>query len=168
MVDPMPPDELNLAAMADELGKSPDYRVLRRLAPRTEYASSDGHATKTGIMLDVETTGLDTARDEIGELAMVKFTYLPDDRIAQITDIFHRSAEPERIQYPRRLPELTGITDEMVLGIGSIQTRCTFASDAVIVIAHNASFSLQICRGDGEWRAKPRLGDGGGMAQAWI
>jgi hypothetical protein len=56
MVDPMPPDKLNLAAMADELGKSPDYRVLRRLVPGTEYASSDGHATKTGIMLDVETT----------------------------------------------------------------------------------------------------------------
>jgi DNA polymerase-3 subunit epsilon len=76
MDDPMPPDEINLAAMAETLAKSPDYRVLRRLTPRTEFAASEGQPTKTGILLDVETTGLDTARDEVIELAMVKFTYL--------------------------------------------------------------------------------------------
>jgi DNA polymerase-3 subunit epsilon len=76
MIDPMSPEELNLAAMAETLAKSPDYRVLRRLTPRTEFASSDGQVTKTVILLDVETTGLNTARDEVIELAMVKFTYL--------------------------------------------------------------------------------------------
>ena len=43
-------------------------------------------------MLDVKTTGLDTARDEIVELAMVKFTYLADDQIAQITDVLPTTA----------------------------------------------------------------------------
>jgi DNA polymerase-3 subunit epsilon len=55
MVDLMQPEEINLAAMAKTLAKSPDYRVLRRLTPRTEFASCDGHVTKAGILLDVET-----------------------------------------------------------------------------------------------------------------
>jgi DNA polymerase-3 subunit epsilon len=80
----MPPEEINLAAIAETLSKSSDYRVLRRRVPRTEFSPSEGQATKTGIMLDVETTGLDTARDEIIGLAMVKFAYLADDRISMI------------------------------------------------------------------------------------
>ena len=87
--------------------------MLRRLIPRTEFASSEGQATKTGILLDVETTGLDTARDEVIELAMVKFTYLPNDRIAQITDIFSSFNEPQN-PIPAEITDLTGITDEMV------------------------------------------------------
>ena len=140
MVDPMPSEEVNLAAMAETLAKSQDYRVLRRLVPRTEFASCEGEMTKTGIMLDVETTGLDTARDEIIELAMVKFTYLPDDRIARITDIFSSFNEPQN-PIPAEITDLTGITDEMVLGHRIDPAAvAAFASDAVIVIAHNANF----------------------------
>jgi DNA polymerase-3 subunit epsilon len=115
MVNLMPPEEINLAAMATMLAKSPDYRVLRRLTPRTEFASCDGQVTKAGILLDVETTGLDTARDEIVELAMVKFTYRPDDRITRITDVFSSFNEGQN-PIPAEITDLTGITDEMVLG----------------------------------------------------
>ena len=95
--------------------------------------------TKTGIMLDVETTGLDTARDEVIELAMVKFTYLPDDRIARITDVFSSFNEPQN-PIPAEIIDLTGITDEMVLGHRIDPAAvAAFASDAVIVIAHNAN-----------------------------
>jgi DNA polymerase-3 subunit epsilon len=91
-------------------------------------------------VLDVETTGLDTAKDEIIELAMVKFAYLPDDRIARITDVFSSFNEPQ-YPIPAEITDLTGITDEMVLGHRiNPDTVATFASDAVIVIAHNANF----------------------------
>ncbi|MBR0868085.1 3'-5' exonuclease [Bradyrhizobium sp. YCK136] len=136
----MTSNEINLTAMAEMLSKSPDYRVLRRLVPRTEFASSDGQATKTGILLDVETTGLNTAQDEIIELAMVKFDYLPNDRIARITDVFSSFNEPQN-PIPVEITELTGITDEMVLGHQIDPNAVSaFASDAVIIVAHNANF----------------------------
>ena len=136
----MPSDELDLAAIAETLARSPDYRVLRRLTPRTEFASCEGQPTKVGILIDVETTGLNTAQDEIIELAMVKFEYLPDDRIAKITGVFSSFNEPSN-PIPAEITELTGITDEMVSGHRiDPDAVSAFASDAVIVVAHNASF----------------------------
>ena len=71
-------DKINLADLALTLEKSPDYRVLRRrLVPRTEYIPGNEQPTKTGILLDVETTGLDSTRDEIIELDMVKLDICP-------------------------------------------------------------------------------------------
>src|SRR6201981_1404821 len=105
-------EDINLAKMAEILAHSPDYRVLRKLIPRDEFATCNGQTTRTGILLDVETTGLNTAQDEVIELAMVKFTYLPDDRIATVTGVFSSFNEPS-IPIPEEVVELTQITDEM-------------------------------------------------------
>jgi DNA polymerase III subunit epsilon len=140
MVDPMSPEEINLAVMAEALAKSPDYRVLRRLTPRNEFAPCEGKPTKTGILLDVETTGLDTGRDEVIELAMLKFTYLPDDRIARITELYSSFNEPQN-PIPAEITDLTGIRDEMVRGHRiDPEAVAAFAAGAGIVIAHNANF----------------------------
>ena len=126
--------------MAEILARSPDYLVLRKLIPRTEFAPCGEQPTKTGILLDVETTGLNTTRDEIIELAMVKFDYLRDDSIARITDVFSSFNEPSN-SIPAEITELTGITDEMVSGHRiDPEAVSAFASDAVIIIAHNANF----------------------------
>ncbi|OKO86117.1 DNA polymerase III subunit epsilon [Bradyrhizobium sp. NAS80.1] len=132
--------ELTLAAMAEALAKSADYRVLRRLVRRETFAPSTGQSTKTGILLDVETTGLDQQNDEVIELGMLKFDYLPDGRIAGIKDVFSSFNEPTS-PIPPEVIALTGITNEMVAGqrIDEIAVS-SFADDAVIVIAHNASF----------------------------
>jgi DNA polymerase-3 subunit epsilon len=136
----MAPDEINLADLAAILEKSPDYRILRRLVPRTEFAPTNGQSTKAGVLLDVETTGLDTAKHEVIELGMVKFAYLPDGTITQITEVFESFNEPAA-PIPDEITDLTGITDAMVAGhrIDSYEVA-SFAADAVITIAHNAHF----------------------------
>ncbi|WP_342714124.1 3'-5' exonuclease [Bradyrhizobium sp. B039] len=133
-------ESIDLARMAELLARSPDYRVLRRLLPRSEFLAHNGQITRTGILIDVETTGLNTSRDEIIELAMVKFTYLPNDRIAAITDVFSSFNEPS-IPIPEEITELTGITDEMVSGHRiDPDAVASFVSDAVLIVAHNANF----------------------------
>src|SRR5579862_4347732 len=103
----MSEENINLAKMAEILAQSPNYRVLRRLVPRDEFASRNEEATRTGILVDVETTGLNTAQDEIIELAMVKLSYLPNDRIGSITGIFSSFNEPST-PIPEDIIELTG------------------------------------------------------------
>ncbi|WP_338827997.1 3'-5' exonuclease [Bradyrhizobium sp. 27S5] len=129
-----------LAEIAGMLEQSPDYRVLRRLVPRSEFTPSDGQSTRTAILLDVETTGLDPVRDEIIELGMVKFSYLADGRIGQVIDTFSCFNQPS-MAIPAEITALTGITDEMVEGHSlDVERINSFASDAVVTIAHNAGF----------------------------
>lgn len=133
-------DTTSLAAMAETLATSGDYRVLRRLVPRVTSTMAAEQPVKTGILLDVETTGLDYTRDEIIELAMVKFDYFADGTIARVADIFTSFNEPSR-PIPPEIVELTGITDEIVAGHSiDEQAVSDFIKDAVIVIAHNAAF----------------------------
>ena len=129
-----------MAAMAEALSRSTDYRVLRRLVPRTTFTPSVGESTKTGILLDTETTGLDPRKDEVIELGMVKFDYLPDGHVVGVRGIFSSFNEPS-VPIPTEVTALTGITDEMVAGQRIDETAVSaFVEDAVIVIAHNAGF----------------------------
>ena len=138
--DQMSENALSLTAMAEALARSGDYRVLRRLIPRTAITPSIGQATKTGLLIDVETTGLDHRKDEIIELGMVKFDYLPDGRIVGLRDVFASFNEPSG-PVPEEIVALTGITDEMIAGHRIDEAAVSaFAADAVIVIAHNAAF----------------------------
>lgn len=133
-------DHPTLADIAATLARSPDYRVLRRLVPRAEFTVCDSEAARTAILLDVETTGLDPARDEMIELGMVKFTYLPDGRIGRLIESFGCFNQPS-ITIPPAITALTGITDEMVVGHRLDKDHISqFASDAVVIIAHNAAF----------------------------
>jgi DNA polymerase-3 subunit epsilon len=78
-----------LHAMAAALEASGEYKVLRKLTPRTTILPPDGSPTRRGLFVDVETTGLDATRDEIIEVAMVPFTYGLDGRVFEIQPPFH-------------------------------------------------------------------------------
>ena len=133
-------DEKTLAEMAEALAGSGDYRILRRLMPLFAHVPRDGAVVKTGVILDVETTGLDQQKDEIIELGMVKFDYLADGRIAGLREVFTSFNEPSS-PIPAEVTALTGITAEMVAGHRIDEANViSFVDDAVIVIAHNAGF----------------------------
>jgi DNA polymerase-3 subunit epsilon len=130
----------DLETMAEALSRSPDYRVLRRLAPRPPSGSASRQGTRVGILLDTETTGLDHARDEIIELGMVKFDYSADGRIVGVRDTFSAFNKPS-VPIPAEVTKITGITDEMVAGHRLDDAAvAAFVEDSLITIAHNSSF----------------------------
>ena len=134
-------DTTDLAAMAETLSRSPDYRVLRRLVPRPAAQPTIGQDCRTGILLDTETTGLDHAKDEIIELGMVKFDYTPDGRIVGVRDTFSAFNEPST-PISAEVTALTGITDDMVAGHRIDEAAVdAFVDDfVVVIIAHNSGF----------------------------
>ncbi|MGY4348965.1 DNA polymerase-3 subunit epsilon [Bradyrhizobium sp. GM7.3] len=130
----------DLAAMAEALSRSTDYRVLRRLVPRPTSMPPSGQETKIGILLDTETTGLDHSTHEIIELGMVKFDYTPDGRIVGVRDTFSAFNEPSA-PIPPEVTALTAITDGIVAGHRIDEAAVNaFVEGAVITIAHNSGF----------------------------
>jgi DNA polymerase-3 subunit epsilon len=127
-------------AMAAALEETGDYRVLRRLRPWQAVLPVEGTPIRTGLMVDVETTGLDAARNEIIELAMVPFTYGLDGQIFEVGDAFNALRQPSE-SIPAEITVITGITDEMVAGkVIDPALVEAFIAPASLVIAHNASF----------------------------
>lgn len=135
-------DDKNLKheAMAATLDATGGYRVLRRLRPRSAATAYDVSETRVAVLVDVETTGLDYERDEIIELAMVKFTYGADGFIYEVRETFERLRQPARPISPV-ITKLTGITDETVAGKVIAPSEVdVFVENADLVVAHNAAF----------------------------
>ncbi len=130
----------DLEAMAARLEASGAYRVARRLDLARHLHADLGEPTRLGLVLDVETTGLDPRADEIIELAMLPFLYTETGRITAVLPPFSRLRQPTR-PIPETITRLTGITDAMVAG-HSIDPDdvAAFVAPADLVIAHNAKF----------------------------
>ena len=117
-----------------------DYRVLRRLIPRTASELRPSSATRLGLFLDTETTGTDPAIDEIIELAMVPFIYSLDGAILSVGEPFSALNEPS-VPISPEITALTGITQEMVAGQRIAADAVErFVAPAALVIAHHAGF----------------------------
>lgn len=137
-------DREALEAAARALEASGDYRVLRRLVPRDDFGISTPAPLQRAVVLDTETTGTDPDEDQVIELALLCFEYLPDSgQIVRVTRAYEGLEDPGR-PIPPEATLIHGITDEMVAGQhlddeavkGLLQGACW-------VVAHNASFDRQ-------------------------
>ena len=87
-----------LETLAQTLTATGDYRIIRRLKPRPRTIPPPGTPVRLGLLVDVETTGLDPQRDEIIELAMTPFTYGLDGTVFSVEEGFQglrHSVRPE-------------------------------------------------------------------------
>ena len=134
-------------AMARELERHPDYRVLRRLVPVTQFPEASGPIA-TVVILDTETTGLDASRDQIVELALLRVqvdcqTGLPVGPM-RVYDGLRDPGMP----MPKIAREITGITDEMLAGQALDMAQIDSLLEGVdLVIAHNAGFDRPFVEG---------------------
>jgi DNA polymerase-3 subunit epsilon len=105
----------HLETLAQTLEATGDYRVVRRLKPRPRIVPPPCTPLRLGLVVDVETTGLDHQRDEIIELAMTPFNYGLDGTIFSVGDSFQGLRQPSEPIAPE-ITAITGITNEMVAG----------------------------------------------------
>lgn len=134
----MTPDA-DLESMAATLEASGEFRVLRLLKPPVAAAPTEPGA-RLGLFVDLETTGLDPARHEIIEIAMVPFSYTLDGRICGYGEPFNQLRQPS-VPIPPEITALTGIDDAMVEGKAIDPADVArFAAPAALVVAHNAGF----------------------------
>lgn len=94
------------------------------------------------IVVDLETTGLDPANDEIIEIGAIKIGN------GEVKDIFNKLIKPER-QIPAGITELTGISQEMVndeLPIKPVLEKFAAFIDDSILMAHNADFDISFLK----------------------
>lgn len=128
-------------AMARVLEAHPDYRVLRRLVPIRETGRKRTGEVAKVLILDTETTGLDSSKDRIIELALLLVDVdVQTGQPLQVLDVYDELEDPGMPIPPDAL-RVTGITDAMVAGKKLNEARIAALMDGVsLVIAHNARF----------------------------
>ncbi len=127
--------------MAAALDQHPDFRVLRRLQPVADYGGLHGQATRRVIVLDTETTGLDSKSEAIIELAMlsVLVDVATGQPVGPVT--IYESFEDPGKPIPPQITDITGIDDSMVQGQRIDDAAVTALVQAAdLVVAHNAGF----------------------------
>lgn len=91
------------------------------------------------MVLDFETTGFDPKRNEIIQIGAIKFEK------AKMVDQFARYAKASEA-IPRRITQITGITDETVKDAPAIKESLLQLRDFIgdyPLVAHNATFDLK-------------------------
>src|SRR5688572_1922322 len=134
-------DVADLEPLAVRLEQSGDYRVLRRIPEVSRYADDDPSTLKRlGLIVDIETTGLDPANDRIIELACLPFHFSSEGVLYDSLPGYAGFEDPGQ-PLDEEVVRVTGITDDHLRGQTlDDQAVTTLATPANLIIAHNAAF----------------------------
>lgn len=128
-----------LEAVAKQLEATGNFRVLRH-APAFPPMPQDMTGLKRGVIVDVETTGLDPKNDVIIQLAVQPFAFDGQGRVVGAGTPFIGLEDPLQ-PIPAKVVRLTGLTDEAVFGLKLNDAEVEAAvGDPEIVIAHHSEF----------------------------
>ncbi len=128
--------------LIERLERNGVHRVLRKLeiAEGRTGVPYHGGDTFIAVVVDVETTGLDLAKDVVIELAMRRFRYDKLGRILKI-DAAKSWFEDPGCPLDAEVTRLTGLTDAGLVGQRIDEAEATrVLCSAHLVIAHNAAF----------------------------
>jgi len=121
------------------LPSSDEIRYLTKL-PNTIHSDIPADCVLEGTIVDVETTGLDTARDEIISFGFTKFVFNEECTkifVIEADTYYNEPSEP----ISEFITDLTGITDETVKGHVLTEEQMNHAMlNSEIIIAHHAAF----------------------------
>lgn len=133
-------NNVDATALVEQLLASGDFRVLRRLTPRSTYDDPSGSPMHVALYIDVETTGLDHAKDRIIQLAITRFTFTRDGRVCTVQPSESWFEDPG-VPISDEITRLTGIRQADVAGHRIDDARVhALLAEADLVIAHNAAF----------------------------
>ena len=117
----------------------------RFLVPMPTHFNPVLGGTHTAVIIDVETTGLDTEKDEITSFSWVKFKFSDKMKITSVESSGTYFNEPMKVPISDEITELTGITHEMVKGHVLTEDMIhDVVHDVEIVFAHNAPFDKKM------------------------
>lgn len=136
----------------EEITRAPEnFRCLERVpftlpdfvVPAQLSVVDDSTGEFPFVILDVETSGLDSSKDVIIELGLVagRFSLGGEREVIGSIDAVHSLYQDPGFPIPEEITQLTGITDEMVAGQSiDLDLVASLLRGNTLMIAHNAGF----------------------------